>query len=410
MSRYFINPYPDYDGSNLNFNEVYVQRLIADYLRKILQNNENFSNGDLYVGSSGIAFMFLKLHYSQAVGSLNSEALQKANIFIEHAKKYVRNKQEDAASFLCGNAGIYSVSAMINLSQQNYQGFQQDCNQYMAGNAVCEHISFNRYGSDEVLFGRAGYLSGIYWINQNLPIAQRISPDIISNICDVIIESGIQYSQRQRLNIAMMWECYGDKYLGAAHGISAILHMLLESPLFSTNLHQLNSKQAIVKSTIDSLLEMQSADGNFPSVLEDAGKPSHKLVHWCHGAPGVVYLMAKAFIVFNEQKYLDSCVRCGELVWQKGLLRKGPGICHGIAGSGYVFLLLYRLTNDLKHLYRASKFAEFLTNETFLNEANVPDRPLSLYEGIAGTVCFLIDLLEPAKASFPFMDVFDVKF
>jgi hypothetical protein len=49
---------------------------------------------------------------------------------------------------------------------------------------------------------------------------------------------------------------------------------------------------------------------------------------------------------------------------------------------------------------------EFLTDERFIREARTPDRPYSLYEGLAGTVCFLTDLLQPEKASFPFMDVF----
>jgi len=224
-----------------------------------------------------------------------------------------------------------------------------------------------------------------------------------------MIEAGIQYSHRHKLQIPMMWECYGKMYLGAAHGISAILHMILESPLFSGHFEQLNQKQMLVKETIDYFLQMQATDGNFPSNYEKADQGELKLVHWCHGAPGSVYLFAKAFIVFKEQKYLNACLRAGDLVWFKGLLRNGPGICHGVAGSGYVFLLLYRLTNDLKHLYRATKFADFLASEEFLQEARTPDRPMSLYEGIAGTICFLVDLLHPERASFPFMDVFDVK-
>ena len=172
----------------------------------------------------------------------------------------------------------------------------------------------------------------------------------------------------------------------------------------------MNDKQKLVKNCIDTFLQMQSYDGNFPCVLEDLNKPEHKLIHWCHGAPGAVYLFAKAFLIFKEQKYLQSCLKCGDLIWQKGLLRKGPGICHGVAGNGYVFLILYRLTNDQKHLYRASCFADFLTNSKFLNEARTPDRPLSLYEGIAGTVCFLADVLNPSNAQFPFMDVLESKY
>jgi len=121
---------------------------------------------------------------------------------------------------------------------------------------------------------------------------------------------------------------------------------------------------------------------------------------------GIVYLFAKAFLVWKDPKYLQACLLCGELTWQKGLLKKGPGICHGIAGSGYVFLLLYRLTSDEKHLHRALKFAEFMQSQEFQQGAKTPDSPYSLYEGLAGTVCFLADLLHPQKAEFPFFDVY----
>lgn len=117
-------------------------------------------------------------------------------------------------------------------------------------------------------------------------------------------------------------------------------------------------------------------------------------------------MLAQAFLLWRDDRYLDACLRCGELTWQKGLLRKGPGICHGVAGSGYVFLLLYRLTSDEKHLHRALKFAEFILTEEFEQGARVPDSPHSLYEGLAGTICFLTDLLQPLKAEFPFFDVF----
>lgn len=82
------------------------------------------------------------------------------------------------------------------------------------------------------------------------------------------------------------------------------------------------------------------------------------------------------------------------------------GICHGVAGNGYVFLLLYRLTGDKKHLHRALQFAEFIFSPEFKRGARTPDSPYSLYEGLAGTVCYLGDLLQPEKAAFPFMDIF----
>ena len=36
-------------------------------------------------------------------------------------------------------------------------------------------------------------------------------------------------------------------------------------------------------------------------------------------------MLAKAYLVFKEEKYLHACLKCGDITWQKGLLRKGPG-------------------------------------------------------------------------------------
>ena len=65
------------------------------------------------------------------------------------------------------------------------------------------------------------------------------------------------------------------------------------------------------------------------------------------------------------QKFNVPGYRCGECIWQKGLLKKGPGICHGVAGNGYAFLLLYRMTRDSLHLQRARCFAHFMTTPEF---------------------------------------------
>ncbi|CAG9801038.1 unnamed protein product [Chironomus riparius] len=407
--RYFENPYDDYKGGEAAIDKDKIFQLIEKYVNQIL-HNKNYKDGDvwLYIGTSGLAYMFLKLHQSEA-SKVFPDSLQHARVYIEHAKKYISRKEQDKASFLCGNAGIYAVSSIINYEMKNFCGFNDDKKQFLAGSQICKRIVYNSYGSDEILFGRAGYLSGIYWINQNAQNPEGIN-DIITEICNIMIESGYDYSNRNELSFPLMYECYGDRYLGAAHGICAILHMLLESPLFDGSLEQLDNTQKSIKTCVDMYLETQSQDGNFPCVIEDAGKDEHTLVHWCHGGPGSIYLFGKAYLIFKDEKYLDAAIKIGELVWEKGLLKKGPGICHGVAGNGYVFLILYRLTNDQKYLYRANCFADFLTNEIFVKHARNPDHPLSLYEGVAGAVCYLLDLLEPQKASFPFMDIFERKY
>lgn len=59
--------------------------------------------------------------------------------------------------------------------------------------------------------------------------------------------------------------------------------------------------------------------------------------------------------VFGKEKYLDAALKCGEVVWSHGLLKKGYGICHGVAGNAYTFLSLFKQTGDQKYLHRAIK-------------------------------------------------------
>lgn len=58
---------------------------------------------------------------------------------------------------------------------------------------------------------------------------------------------------------------------------------------------------------------------------------------------------------FGVQQYLDAAVESGEVVWRRGLLRKGYGLCHGVSGNGYCFLQLHRLTGRPEYLHRAAK-------------------------------------------------------
>lgn len=44
-------------------------------------------------------------------------------------------------------------------------------------------------------------------------------------------------------------------------------------------------------------------------------------------------------------------------MWQRGLVRKGLGLCHGISGNGYAFLSAYRATQNVEYLQQARGFA-----------------------------------------------------
>lgn len=244
--------------------------------------------------------------------------------------------------------------------------------------------------------------------NDNICVAvsaQILPREKVIGLLNSMVQSGREYSKKHRSPCPLMYAYYDVEYLGAAHGFTSVLLTLLQFPWYVASDPSVESD---IRASVEFLLHVQTPRGNFPCDLDDVAKPRRsqdELVHWCHGAPGVVLLMAKAYLVWQDPRYLESCVRAGEMVWERGLLRKGPGICHGVAGSGYVFLLLYRLSGELRWLHRARQFAEFMFTDEF-KAARTPDCPYSLYEGLAGTACFLADLLEPRSASFPFMDVF----
>ena len=145
--------------------------------------------------------------------------------------------------------------------------------------------------------------------------------------------------------------------------------------------------------------------GFYPTRMDPYADDPKLLIHWCHGSPGAIFLFTQERCL-TQLDTLPAALRAGETVWRKGLLRKGPGACHGIAGNAYSLIRLYQITGDEKWLYRAYKFAEFMSSEEFLREARVPDHPLSLFEGWAAAACLFADLLREVDVrhhgGFPF--------
>lgn len=204
--------------------------------------------------------MFLQLCKKESVLAQETSARENAQLYIErakcNAKQYSRSRDERCA-FLCGNAGIHAVSAAISDFNRNADAMQQDLKSFEQGFEACKPINFSKYGSDELLVGRAGFLSGIYWLNQTLQ-PKPFAADAIVELCESIIQSGRQYSKAKRSIFPLMYQYHGTEYLGAAHGVCGILHMLLESPWFSQEpSHAIpipKDYETDIKNTIDAFL------------------------------------------------------------------------------------------------------------------------------------------------------------
>ncbi|KDO74128.1 hypothetical protein CISIN_1g015433mg [Citrus sinensis] len=211
-------------------------------------------------------------------------------------------------------------------------------------------------------------------------------------VVDEIIKAGRRLANRGRC--PLMYEWHGKKYWGAAHGLAGIMHVLMDMELKPDEVED-------VKGTLRYMIKNRFPSGNYPS---SEGSESDRLVHWCHGAPGVTLTLAKAAEVFGEKEFLQAAVDAGEVVWKRGLLKR-VGICHGISGNTYVFLSLYRLTGNVEYLYRAKAFACFLYDraQKLIAEGKMHggDRPYSLFEGIGGMTHLFLDMIEPSEARFP---------
>ena len=122
----------------------------------------------------------------------------------------------------------------------------------------------------------------------------------------MMVRCGQVYSARTRSPCPLMYQYYGTQYLGAAHGLTGILQMLITVPGYLQHCSQ--SAATDIKASVDYLLQIQMSDGNFPCAMDEltpgSRAPEDDLVHWCHGAPGTVYLLARAYLVWREEKYL----------------------------------------------------------------------------------------------------------
>jgi hypothetical protein len=174
-------------------------------------------------------------------------------------------------------------------------------------------------------------------------------------------------------------------------------------------------QKAALDETLSRLLASSFADGNLPS--SESSKAGNALVQWCHGAPGLVVLLAqrlRSAIVSGEasagmsRAFLAHRIRvASECVWRRGLTKKGPGLCHGASGNGYALLVAARAVKPVDPVAgrlleaRAKRFALWVSENAIELASKHADNPGSLFEGLGGAVAFVADAADPTNAWFP---------
>ncbi|XP_068652498.1 lanC-like protein GCR2 [Aristolochia californica] len=355
----------------LNLKETIVKKTMKSTGRRV-------KDYTLYTGALGTAFLLFKSYQI----TKNKNDLELCVDIVGACESASRGS--DLVTFICGRAGVCALGAVV----AKHSGDQKLQDHYLR---LFKEIQMPYGVPNELLYGRAGYLWACSFLNKHIGDETATSKHMGAIVKDMLKEGKLLAKDG---NCPLMYEWHGKRYWGAAHGLAGIMHVLMDAKLKP-------EEQDRVQGTLCYMIQSRFPSGNYPS---SEGSEQDRLVHWCHGAPGVALTLTKAAQVFKDEGYQKAAIEAGEVVWNGGLLKR-VGICHGISGNAYVFLSLYRLTGEVKYLYRAKAFACFLLDkaESLISKGVMHggDDPYSLFEGLGGMAYLFFDMADPLEARFP---------
>ena len=221
-NRFIKNPFPDYDGQDLlsNTDNQCLREDIAQSIKESItklyctleKNLGHFDANDksLYTGQSGLAILYLKIHETQVVQSCK-DYLQLCNKLLPNSYK-IKN-----FSFLCGEIGPLAVSALVEHKRGNvYEPLLRTIAN--AQDSVCN------IDSDEILYGRAGYLYALLLLRKGISNCDHIiTNELIRSVITAILNSGIQTARRHQIGSPLVYFWYNEPYVGLAHGYAGIM-------------------------------------------------------------------------------------------------------------------------------------------------------------------------------------------
>ncbi len=131
---------------------------------------------------------------------------------------------------------------------------------------------------------------------------------------------------------------------------------------------------------------------------------------WSHGAAGIGLTFLTAFRVLKDSRYLDLAVQGAHATYGYGDFRKNYTQCTGLAGSGELFMEVYRATGDGRWKQRAIEFALLgldYRESTPQGDAWPTDAPglhsADFLYGAAGVGHFFLRVLSDGRLSMPLM-------
>jgi len=183
------------------------------------------------------------------------------------------------------------------------------------------------------------------------------------------------------------------KFIGAAHGSAGNFGVLIRA---LRDLGEASSVQELIGDAEKFLNTHAVVEGDMANWRRGADGTEYDsltVVHWCHGATGIVTDLSGC-IPASESPVLDDLfLKAANLVWKAGPLEKGVSLCHGTAGSGLACLKMFERSRGEMWLERARGLAMFAIEQYHSNLAKFGRARFSLWTGDLGLAIFLRDVL-----------------
>ena len=435
IKRFFLNTY-DLNKININtdLKKIYQQIEITEknsdknyppnMTESINSLGEKTYETSFYTGTGGNIYIYWKqyLFYDK-----KKEYLDKFYQSLLTNLSISEKEEDETNSFFIGKSGIYMFYCIYSIETKNKETFEK----FFKKLIKLKSFSESKDAEVELLYGTAGYLYTLLFLKkyidsfgQNEEIYNIIAENMknllnetIIKIFDILLNSGIIYMIKYKWSKSLLYpfpvnEDNPQFYLGAAHGLIGTIYMLLSTVKFFPELlnkeKSINStKIKISKLLLDNIKYIQSlqisSTGNFPYDIK--GEDSGDAVHFCHGCIGAIPLFLLAEEFYPNNKFKETAFLSNKCLWERGLLYKGNGVCHGMSGVIYGLIKLYKYSNDELYL----KEAVGICQGTFDPEIQalvkqyedpqrkcigIPDTPYSLMEGEGGCLTMYYDLIK----------------
>ncbi len=339
---------------------------------------------DFYMGAAGVVWALDQLNLHNKI-EIKNYCKNKIDLILDaHLKLGETSCYSDKGAFFVGEAGVRAVKEKLNPTPENQIKLK----------ALIESKLDST--ENELLYGLPGSLLIAHFSSH--PESKKLSERIIDRL----------FSTREidPISNAKIWSQTFEKtmyYFGAAHGTIGNYGILLN--ILSDNEKEKRSDViANLEKFLQTYAKIENKNCNWPKTLP-VKDDSNFLVHWCHGATGIVTALATN-IKNNESEIIsDLIIKAGNLIWEAGPLEKGTSLCHGSAGSGMAMLKIYERTNDPIWLERAQAFAMHSINQHKAEVKEAGQLRYSLWTGDLGLALFLRDTLK-TSSSMPGIDIF----